>query len=429
MRPPPGTGYPAGMTRAWAVLALCASFTSAAEPERLAADRRFLDDALWNGRINALYDLGELGNPALPALAYADDDADWQVRLTAVHFLGKLGAPAAAELGAVAGREPCPHVRLSALLWLKRMGGAGERYYAESATLDDAEAIAKLPARYGAELLMGKPLAIDPPDELDTEFFNGGADLRVCASSERAGRLRNHAAPPGRAEPAASEEVVTTPDIPARPPALVEPPPPAPRTAEEERRVAELDRVLTPGPPEALPPGEPGAEPRASASPTARFESPGTRARPSAEVKPAAAGATESFPAGPARPERTARPGTADFAPDAGTGKPEFDAIPILIERLASGDPRGRARAADELGKRGAAARSAVPALRRALKDADRRVRASAALALGSAGAGSTGAAKDLREARRDRDEDVRFSAGIALERLRARPASSRSGR
>lgn len=128
----------------------------------------------------------------------------------------------------------------------------------------------------------------------------------------------------------------------------------------------------------------------------------------------------ESLPPGPAAPESAARERPAGaIVADAGTGKPELDPVPGLIERLADADPRRRARAADELGKRGLSARKAVPALRKALADRDRRVRASAALALGSAGAGASAVERELRAALRDRDEDVRFSAALALERFR----------
>jgi hypothetical protein len=141
-----------------------------------------------------------------------------------------------------------------------------------------------------------------------------------------------------------------------------------------------------------------------------------------ADVRAVSTGTPETMPPGKpgfATPE--AARGTAEIVPDAGTGKPENDPIPALISQLLSKNPRTRARAADELGKRGLAAEPAVPALRRALKDRDRRARASAALALGSAGGRTKGVEGDLRIALRDRDEDVRFSAGIALERLRSR--------
>jgi hypothetical protein len=433
------------------LLALCAAASAQpVSPRRAKLDeaRHVLDDALWNGRINTLYELGDIGRDGLDLIGYADDDADWQVRLTAVHFLGKAGPPAAPELAAVVRREPCPHVRLSALIWLERLGPAGERWYRETATPEDVDAISRLPAEYGTER-MGKPLAVDVPDEMNSYFFNGGTDLRVCASSERAGRLRTHLELPAERAAAAAprEETVTTADVPDWARAKnrtsvfkragasesfpfgapgfprAEAARPAPATPEQKRRDAELDKILTPGTPESLPSGAPGPPPRAAVKAAARFESPDARSSASSSAPSASSRTRESFPPGaPALPEKTPAAGAAAIMPDAGTGKPASDPVPLLIRQLSSGDARRRARAADELGKRGAAASKAVPALRRALGDRDRRVRASAALALGSAGGGVEGVSDDLERARRDQDEDVRFSAGIALERLRPKP-------
>jgi hypothetical protein len=431
--------------------AACAASARALEPTarqaKLDEIHSFLDYGLWNGRIEALYDLGELGRDGLPLLSYADDDADWQVRLTAVHFLGKVGLPAAPALGEVALREPCPHVRLYALEWLSRMGATGEQYYREAITPEDEAALGRLPPRHDPAF-MGKPLVIDAPDEMNAEFFNGGADLRVCASSEHAGRQHSHRERPQDADAeAAAHEVVVTADVPAwarggrsssttaaggrpGPPESLPPgtaasevagvPRAAPKTPEQKRRDAELDVLLAPGRPESLPPGAPAPAARDSEPPRTDFESPGARATASSSVRAVSSGTRESFPAGAPAPEpRALEPAAAAFVADAGTGKPEQDPIPGLIERLSDSDPHRRARAADELGKRGLAAAKAVPALCRALTDRDRRVRASAVLALGSAGAGAEAVASDLRRALRDQDEDVRFSAGIALERFR----------
>jgi len=435
-------------------------------PDKRRVLRAVLDYALWNGRINALYDVGELGRGGLDLLTYADDDADWQVRLTAVHFLGKLGSASVPALGDVARREPCPYVRLSALRYLSRMGPAGEPYYRSVLTPEDEEAMASLPARYGTER-MGKPLVIDAPEgEMTPEFFNGGLDLRVCASSERSGRLRMHRDAAGGDAP---DEVVKTADVPAKaaaaPAKTPDRPAAAPETPARKRRDAELDALLASGKPEILPPGPTVPSARAIASAAPAFESPGRRAlAPSlvpgvlsdspetlpsgppgsepgeaaaavaptfetadrralarAAVRGVSSGTAETLPPGlpvPVHPE-TER-GAADIVADAGAGKPENDPVPVLIEQLRSAQPRTRARAADELGKRGAAAAAAVPALRRALaSDGDRRVRASAALALGSAGSPAKGVVAELRRALRDKDEDVRFSAGIALERVK----------
>lgn len=203
----------------FAVVAATVGLASAAplEPqsrlEKLDELHSILDYGLWNGRINALYDLGDMGRDGLDTLVFADDDADWQVRLTAVHFLGKAGLPAAPALGEVALREPCPHVRLYALEWLSRMGATGEPYYRAAITPEDEAALARLPAHHDPAF-MGKPMVIDAPDEMNAEFFNGGADLRVCASSEHAGRLHRHLERSRDDDEAGAHEKVVTADVP-----------------------------------------------------------------------------------------------------------------------------------------------------------------------------------------------------------------------
>lgn len=435
------------------ILALLLGLPAAAQTtrlERLDADRKVLDYGLWNGRINALYDLGELGRDGLDTLAYADDDADWQVRLTAVHFLGKAGTAAAPELAAIASREPCPHVRLYALLSLSRMGPAGKAYYDSAITPEDEEALKDL-GGYRPEM-MGKPVVIDAPDGgMTAAFFNGGLDLRVCASSEHAGRLHLHRE--DLTAGSGANETVVTADVPRwaregkpRPAARIATSTGAPETfpdaaaiparamttqtatetPAQKRKRLELDAILAPGKSEELPASKAlpmVAAIKAKGEP--RFETPGARTLKTGSVAGVSSGTAEAFPPGnPGFSTPESAKGTADFVADAGTGKPENDPIPVLIAQLKDADPRRRARAADELGKRGPAARVAVPALHRALKDGDRRVRASAVLALGSAGGEAIETAADLRRALRDKDEDVRFSAAIALERLRA--ASSR---
>ncbi|MFI5347330.1 MAG: HEAT repeat domain-containing protein [Elusimicrobiota bacterium] len=417
--------------------------------KRLEGLRRILDFGLWNNRINALYALGEEKRDALPLLDYAADDADWQVRLTAVHFLGKLGPAAAPALGRIGRDEPCPNVRISALRWISGLGPSGT----VQMTPEDERLLESVPDRYGTER-MGKPLAVDPPDDMNAYFFNGGEDLRVCASSERAGRRPGAVSESARAdaEEAPVDFPVRTPPVPPRAPnkeaesASPSPPsagetagapfvalrkiyaPPAPPTPEQKRADAQLDAILTPGSPETLPPGPPGAEASEPAAPGGRFESASKRTLAASGVPAADARPRESFPAGPPAPERAA-PAAAEGAivADMGTGKPENDPIPALIVQLSSPDPRRRARAADELGKRGAAAATAVAALRRRLDDRDRRVRASAVLALGSMASASDGTDVDLRRALRDKDEDVRFSARIALERLESRTGAKGS--
>jgi hypothetical protein len=414
--------------------------------------RRMLDFGLWNNRIHALYDAGELGADGLPFLSYASDDADWQVRLTAVHFMGKIGAPAAPTLGGIVRVEPCPFVRVSALRWLTGMGPAGRKVLDEVMTPEDESEMESIPDRFGTER-MGKPLVIDSPGgSMTTDFFDHGLDLRVCASSEYANRRkrsrassRTVAAPAIRGEAPArpgSFTPVVTPPVriakaaakkperlpqapPGRPPQVIELEAPLPGPKESERPQPDpaiADRAV-PGTPETMPEAGPGLPPREPPSSSAGYaRAPGPRAAaasapraplPKAEVMP---NAPEGFNHPPV--ER----GEAGLVEDAGTGKPENDPVPELIKRLSSSEPRTRARAADELGKRGAAALPAVPALRRALKDGDRRVRASAVLALGGLGSTVDGVAAELRQALRDRNEDVRFSAVIALRRLQAPP-------
>ena len=355
--------------------ALATSMDRAASSARPSETRRILDLGLWNNRIQALYDLGEQGRDALPLLVYSSDDADWQVRLTAVHFLGKIGPEAAPALVEIVRVEPCPNVRISALRWLSGMGRAAQPLLESVLTPEDQSEMESQPDRYGTEK-MGKPLAIDAPDGMSAEFFNGGLDLRICASSEHSGRLKKPAPPAVRSE--------------------------SPRPA-----------------PESLPPGELVAARPHPQAPDVGFETPPGRALGSAEV-PAPRLPAETLPESPLLPPAAA-PTQAEvrFEADAGTGRPEHDPIPFLIAQLSSEEPRRRARAADERGKRGAAA--AVAALRRALSDRNSRVRASAVLALGNAGDADAVRA-DLRRALRDKDEDVRFSAAIALERLARSP-------
>ena len=95
-------------TRAFGLAVLLSGLSTAAVAAPSEADiesrMRLLDFGLWNNRINALYDAGDMGVDGLPLLRYASDDADWQVRLTAAHFMGKLGLAAAPALGEIAPR-------------------------------------------------------------------------------------------------------------------------------------------------------------------------------------------------------------------------------------------------------------------------------------------------------------------------------------
>jgi len=380
------------------ILAALFCSTALAASANLPETRRILDRGLWNSRIEALYDLGELGRDALPLLVYSSDDADWQVRLTAVHFLGKIGPEAAPALAEIVRVEPCPNVRISALRWLSGMGRSARPLLESVLTPEDQSEMESQPDRYGTER-MGKPLVIDAPDGMSAEFFNGGIDLRICASSEHSGRMKRRLA----GNPQADISAKTAPA------------PPITGKSTVPALGSELDAPRTPKRPESLPPGELVAERPRPQAPDVGFETPQGRALGSAEV-PAPRLPAETLPESPLLPTGAVPAQTeVRFEADAGTGRPENDPLPFLIAQLSSAEPRRRARAADELGKRGAA--TAVPALRRALSDRDRRVRASAVLALGNAG-GADAVRADLRRALRDKDEDVRFSAEIALERL-----------
>lgn len=420
--------------------------------------RRILDFGLWNNRINELYDIGDLGHDAFPLLIYASDDADWQVRLTATHFIGKLGPPAASALGVIVNVEPCPRVRVSALRWLTSMGPAGRTVLQEVMSPEDKREMESLPDRYGTER-MGKPLVIDSPGgEMTPQFFDHGLDLRVCASSEyadrrrrdgsliRAGRERIVRAPAALPEEVPREDsfepVVTSSiqkDKPMPPPellpespsrnslAMIEPEPPAP--ADKSRREPELDDIRPLKTPETFPAAGSGFDLRPAMSATVGIAaSPDLRPLPGSAPRPPLPAAEAMPAAGPGLFHEPSPSGEATFVADAGTGKPENDPIPELIRRLSSVEPRTRARAADELGKRGQAALPAVPALRRALKDRDRRVRASAVLALGGVGYTVEGVLEELRRALRDNNEDVRFSAVIALQRVQEKTALPDSG-
>lgn len=437
------------------LLSLTAAAQGPLSPARPQEAKRVLDLGLWNARIQALYDLGEQGRDALPLLAYSSDDADWQVRLTAVHFLGKIGPEAAPALAAIIRVEPCPNVRVSALRWLSGMGRSVRPLFETLATPEDLAEMEREPDRYGTER-MGKPMVIDAPDGMTAEFFNGGIDLRICASSEHSGRRGRRLESRSRDD----SSVVVTPPVPvAKREAVARALPPAPETPRQKRLNRELDSLLAPGTQESLPaqpsldalrraadgPGGFAKTVRSSSAPPGiagprstpegmpdspllaqapvhapappRFEVPPAATPIAASAVRPARKPEEKMPDSPLLPApiAPAQP-QIGFEADAGTGKPALDPVPLLIAQLSDPEPRRRARAADELGKRGEAAEPAVPALRRALGDRDRRVRASAVLALGGV-ARTPPVQEDLRRALRDKDEDVRFSAAIALER------------
>jgi hypothetical protein len=269
-----------------------------------------LDHGLWHDRVRALYAVGNLGEDGLPLLRHASDDADWQVRLSVVHFLGKAGEASIPDLGRFAREEHCPHVRLSALRWLAYFGGPAQDEYESSITPEDSKLMGIIPERYG-NAKMGKPQTVDPPEGFMTQsFFNGGVDLRVCASSEHTGwggvggddpadpspkRKRR-----GEGEAPAAVAVHAAPKAPATVPAPApdddysgpKPPPPAP---ENERP-----------PVEYLPPGYPPPWRGPAEKPAARPEAPPERVLDGAEIS--AALAKQNLPKGPAAPARRQAP-------------------------------------------------------------------------------------------------------------------------
>jgi hypothetical protein len=404
---------------------IAAARGSALETPAPAADELhyMLDLGGWNDRIEALYEVDELQSGALALLQFASEDADWQVRLTATHFLGRAGDQGAPLLADIARSEPCPHIRLSALKWLQRLGPRGEALYRRTATEDDERLMADEPNEYHTEG-MGKPVAIDTPNGMTKEFFNGGLDLRVCASSQRSGHRHVEIASRANGENEAAPELFS--ELPApiasKPPvrrgvvtAYIAQEPPAALLPEYRRRDFQLDSLRTRLDPETLADSQGLPQRQATLNPGWTIAGSARRLERAAVPDH---GARESLAAFPILPERQKFAAQARLLEDDGEIRLENDPVPALIDRLASADARRRALAADVLGTRGAAAGPAIPALRRVLKkDGDRRVRASAALALGKIGAAD--AVSDLRRALRDRSEDVRHSAKLALASLR----------
>lgn len=90
------------------------------------------------------------------------------------------------------------------------------------------------------------------------------------------------------------------------------------------------------------------------------------------------------------------------------------------IAAMKSGDPAGRYRAADELGRLiegSSPPAEAVTAMGTALDDSDPRVRRMAVAVLGGLGPGAAAAQSDLIRATRDPDEMVRRLASWAMVR------------
>jgi hypothetical protein len=411
----------------------------------------------WNARIHATHALAELGADGLPGLRIAAGDADWQVRMTAVHLMGRVGEAAVPDLAQVLRTEPCRHVRLTALHWLGTIGGdrASE---ALKEGLSDESGMVRLMGRYWLDKAGGREEGFNPDETAAV-----AEDLKYCETSPQPRRAswaverKAPAAPPADGE---IDEVVVTPDptvrrstasaetpVKSATETLPDPPSTTKRNASgktlvraepvDRARLKELDALLAPdaGEAETLPGGAavPGRVEAENGAATTFVADP--RRAPSAAVRaPRPKAAPESMPAGtPGLPERPASEtaGAAIMA-DAGTGKTEIDPLPSLLKLLADADPKIRARAADDLGKRGPAAASAESALAAALKDSDRRVRASAALALGNLGAAADSAVPALVAALKRGPEETSWSAAVALGRIgtpRARRAFARYAR
>jgi len=394
-------------------VALALGLAAAAAPtprESAAAETAVLRSGDWNERVHAVHGLGELGAAGLPGLRLAAGDADWQVRMTAVHLMGRLGEAAVPDLAAVLRTEPCRHVRLTAVHWLGAIGGP-RASAALRAGLGDESGMVRLMGRYWLDKADGRKEAGFDPDASAAV----AEDLKYCEASpepRRASWADKRPALP--AEEDANDEAVVTPDPVVKP---------APRASAADKPAPET----LPDPPTL--PSRPAPETEASVKPLSRERLTELDALLAPSERPTA----ESFPAGPpGLSDRAIRTAGAEIMPDAGTGKAESDPLPPLLKLLADPDPAKRARAADDLGKRGSRAASAGTALASALKDPDRRVRASAALALGNLGPAADSAVPALVAALRRGPEEVEWSAAVALGRIgtpRARKAFARYSR
>ena len=364
---------------------------------------RALTHGDWNERIHAVHSLDARSAASLPSLRVAALDADWQVRMTAVHVMGRIGAPAVADLDAVLHREPCRHVRLTAAHWLGSIGGP-EAEEALRRGLADESGMVRLVGRYWLAKAEGASAGEDPDAAAAAR-----EDLRHCAASPEPGRAPwAETAAPTEAKPV--DEPVLTPD-----------------PTEKATSASHPASENLPGAPDL--PERAGPE-----HGTARAETLDRARLDELDVLLGRSTApAESFPAAPPGSARSDPPGApADYARDGGKSAPRQDPIPGLIAQLGHADPAKRSRAADELGKRGAAAEPAVPALTKALKDPARRVRAAAALALGNVGPAADSAVPALVAALKKGPEEVEWSAAMALGRLgtpRARRAFARYSR
>lgn len=382
-------------------LIVLAAATAFAAPNEL---ERRLREGNWNARIAAVRELETRGAPGLPLLRLAVGDADWQVRMTAVHALGRAGKAAAPDLAAVLESEPCRHVRLTALHWLGSLGPDGEA--ALRGGLSNESGMVRLMGRYWlAKGGKGSPDAA-PADAA----LAGRENLRGCLPSPAPGRAHWAEAPATAAAPA--EEV----------PQIDEP-------------VITRDPTVLAKDPEELPNAK-GLPPRAETERGNVSYAPAERERLKeldALLAPNDATA-ETLPAAPAGLQRD-NPGGGDaayLADDGKARKPERDPLPALRALLKSPDPAKRARAADDLGKRGEASAPARVELTAALRDHVPRVRAAAALALGNLGQASDPAVPELVRALKRGPEEVEWAAALALGRIgtpKARRAFARYSR
>ncbi len=358
--------------------------TAAALAAFLLTQAHELRTGSWNARVHAVHTLERAGKDALPLLREAALDADWQVRMTAVHEMGRLGKAGLPALETVLAQEPCPTVRLTALHWMGSMGPDADA--ALKRALEDESGMVRLMGKYWLK----KDGKSDGGEPWEAEAA-AREERKACVASPEprkapwAGKKRR--APAAEELPPVDEVVITRDPVLAKDPEPAAPPPPEPsRPPLPKERLAELDSILEP---ETLPPPPPG------------------------------------FGERPA-PETSG----ADYA--AAGGKNKTETLPDLIALLGDKDAAKRARAADELGKRGADAAPAVEPLTKALKDSSPRVRASAALALGNVGAASDAAVPALVAMLRRGGEEAAWSAAIALGRIgtpRARKAFSKHAR
>ncbi len=339
------------------------AFEEPAAAERHLADMiRVLETGAWAERIRAVHELEYMHDAAIPGLALAMEDGDWQVRLTAVQALSPRSVEGLAAMRRLLKHEPCPVVRLMTLHALGSHGPDGE---------EQLKAMRWLSYASPQEVNACRDQA--GPGRASWARRRGGAPSAAAAAppsarpAELPGREPAYrASAPEPEEIAQSHDVVVTPDpVPRAAPAAVRrAPEELPEPTKFQRRI-ELDAILD----------EPPSAPERGKA-------------PSSNAIARASGTPESL----GRP--FALPGRGgDYAPDAQT-------------------------AADELGRRGAAAEAAVPALMRALRDKSPRVRSSAGLALGNIGVASEDVVALLIKALKDRSGDVRYAAALGLSRI-----------